>query len=65
MVTEHPYAAVTDAYGEYLINDIPAGNYRLKLWHESLAGEEKAVEVKPGSSVTVDFVLTPSPGVKK
>lgn len=65
VVTEHPYHAVTDAYGEYLISDIPAGSYKVKVWHESLGSEEKSVELKAGESHNVDFVFKPSPGVKK
>jgi len=65
VVTDHPYHSVTDAYGEYLINDIPPGNYRLKVWHESLGTEEKPVEVKVGATVKLDFVFTPKPEVKK
>jgi len=65
VVTEHPYHAVTDAYGEYLISDVPAGTYKLKVWHESLGSEEKSVEVKAGASSNVDFVFNPKPGVKK
>jgi plastocyanin len=65
VVTEHPYHAVTDVYGEYLIGDIPAGRYTVKVWHETLAGEERSVELKPGASQTVNFVLKPRTGVKK
>lgn len=65
IVTEHPYQAVTDAYGEYLIRDVPAGSYRLRAWHESLGTEDKTVEVKPGVSLNIDFVFNPKPGVKK
>jgi plastocyanin len=65
VVTDHPYYSVTDIYGEYLISDIPAGSYRLKVWHETLGSEEKPVEVKAGGSLNVDFVLSPKPGVKK
>lgn len=65
MVTNHPYHAVTDTYGEYLINEIPAGSYRLKVWHESLGIVEKPVEVKAGATTTLDFVLTPKSEVKK
>ena len=65
VVTEHPYHAVTDAYGEYLITDVPAGSYKLKVWHESLGSEEKSVEVKAGASSNIDFVFNPKPGVKK
>jgi len=65
VVTDHPYHSVTDAYGEYLINDIPPGNYKLRVWHESLGSEEKSVDVKPGASQNLDFVFNPKPGVKK
>jgi plastocyanin len=65
VVTDHPYHAVTDSYGEYLINDIPAGNYRLKVWHESLATEEKPIEAKAGATIKMDFVLKAKPEVKK
>jgi plastocyanin len=65
IVTEHPYHAVTDTYGEYLIGDVPAGSYRLRAWHESLGTEDKTVEVKPGASLNIDFIFNPKPGVKK
>jgi plastocyanin len=65
VVTEHPYHAVTDAYGEYLISDVPAGTYKLKVWHESLGTEEKPIEIRAGASQNVDFVFNPKPGVKK
>jgi plastocyanin len=65
VVTDHPYHAVTDAYGEYLINDIPAGSYRIKVWHESLGTEEKTVEVKAGATAKLDFVISSKAEVKK
>ncbi len=65
VISDHPYQAVTDVYGEYLINDIPAGSYKVKVWHESLGSEEKSVEVKAGDSRNLDFVFNPKPGVKK
>ncbi|MGB7947987.1 MAG: carboxypeptidase regulatory-like domain-containing protein [Candidatus Binatia bacterium] len=65
VVTDHPYYSVTDVYGDYLISDIPAGSYRLKVWHETLGTQEKSVEVKAGGSHNVDFVLSPKTGVKK
>jgi plastocyanin len=65
VVTDHPYHSVTDVYGEYLISDIPAGSYKLKVWHESLGTDEKSVELKPGASQTINFVLKFAPGVKK
>ena len=57
VVSDNPYYAVTDVYGEYLISEIPAGSYRLKVWHETLGTQEKPVEVKAGGSQSVDFTL--------
>ncbi|MGH7816688.1 MAG: carboxypeptidase regulatory-like domain-containing protein [Candidatus Binatia bacterium] len=65
VVTDHPYYSVTDTYGEYLINDVPAGSFRLKVWHESLGTEEKPVEVKAGATTKLDFVLKSKPELKK
>lgn len=65
VVTDHPYHAISDLYGEYELSDVPPGVYRLKVWHESLGTQEKRIEVKPGAGQTVDFTFHTSPGVKK
>ena len=65
VVTEHPYHAVTDLYGEYEIRDIPPGIYQLKLWHESLGVQERQVEVKTGGVSQMDFTLSQAAGAKR
>lgn len=65
VVTEHPYHAVTDLYGEYLIGDIPPGTYRLKVWHERLGTQEKQVEIKEGKTFQLDFTFSSASGAKK
>lgn len=65
VVTDHPYQAVTDAYGEYQIDDIPAGDYRVKVWHELLDTKEKPVTLKAGETASLDFVLAPKVEVMK
>jgi hypothetical protein len=65
VVTEHPYHAISDLYGEYELSDVPPGRYRLKIWHESLGIQEKPIEVKAGARQTVDFTFMASSGVKK
>jgi plastocyanin len=65
VVTEHPYHAISDVYGEYELTDIPAGVYQLKVWHESLGAQERRIEVRPAATQQLDFTFTPSPGVKK
>ena len=54
-VAEHPFQAVTDAYGEYQIDDIPPGTYQLRVWHEELGTLEQAVTVDAGAVSGVDF----------
>lgn len=58
VITENPYHAVSDAYGEYQIGDVPPGVYRLKVWHESLGTQEQKIEVKEGATSKMDFVFT-------
>ena len=65
VVTEHPYHAVTDLYGEYEIRDVPPGTYQLKVWHESLGVQEKRVEVKAAGVSQMDFTLSQAPGAKR
>lgn len=33
LVLDNPYAAVTDAHGNYSIAEVPAGDYTLHAWH--------------------------------
>src|SRR5262249_19607984 len=33
---DHPYAAVPDAAGRFVIPDAPPGTWRLKVWHEKV-----------------------------
>ncbi len=65
VVTEHPYHAVSDMYGDYEIRDVPAGVYKLKVWHESLGVQETKVEVKAGGASQMDFNLSAPSGAKK
>lgn len=42
-VRSHPFYAITDEKGRYKISGLRAGNYRLKVWHETLGEREAAV----------------------
>lgn len=59
-VFDHPYFAVTDADGNFEIKNAPAGNYRLKVYHESIgwrngaAGRDgEKITIKPGGVTDV------------
>jgi hypothetical protein len=36
LVADHPYTAVTDADGRFAITNVPAGTYRIRMWHEGV-----------------------------
>jgi len=46
-VLEHPYAVVTGSDGSFELSNVPAGSYKLTVWHEGLG--EKTVEVTVGA----------------
>lgn len=35
-VANHPYVTLTDADGEFTIENVPVGTYRIKMWHEGV-----------------------------
>ena len=61
VVAEHPFQGVTDAYGEYEIDELPPGTYNVRLWHEQLGAREHPVTIEPGGVATLDFTY-PTPG---
>ena len=36
-VADHPYVTMTNDNGEFVIENVPAGTYRIKSWHEGVA----------------------------
>lgn len=62
-VLENPFFAVSDANGEFKIENVPAGTYELSVWHEFdkfQPVEAKAtVTVEEGKTATVEFTYQP------
>lgn len=58
---DHPYAAVTDAEGNFTIPDLPAGKHTFLVWHESVNGNfiERKLEVtiKSGETTAIEIPL--------
>lgn len=62
-VVKHPLWAVTDADGKFTIKGVPAGKYKVAIWHESVPGlslaqKEYDLEVKAGEAKTQDAKFT-------
>src|SRR5215471_15932469 len=61
-IVSHPYFAVSEGKnGTYTIANVPAGHRTITAWHEAFGTLTKAVEVKDGQTVTLDFVYTQKP----
>lgn len=56
-VFDHPYYAVSDNTGAFKIENVPAGDYTLELWHEKLGTKTEKVKVTDGGTATVDFTV--------
>ena len=56
VAVETPYFAVSDGEGNFTIEDVPDGTYKLTAWHDRLKKQTRDVVVK--GATTVDFTLT-------
>jgi plastocyanin len=57
VVMEHPYYAKTDEKGAFRLSDVPAGEYTVDVWHETLGQKSARVTVDPGKEAQLDFTL--------
>ncbi|MGZ5002558.1 MAG: carboxypeptidase regulatory-like domain-containing protein [Chthoniobacterales bacterium] len=55
LVLETPHFIKTDPAGRYRLEHLPAGNYTLKAWVDGGDLRERAVELKNGVTLHVDF----------
>jgi hypothetical protein len=56
IVSEHPYATVTDAEGRFLLDQVPPGQYTLRLWHERLGTLESPIQLQADQQIFLTFV---------
>jgi len=54
-VLENPYAVVTDSDGSFELSDVPAGSYKLTVWHEALGEKTVDVTVEAGKATAADL----------
>jgi plastocyanin len=57
VVLDTPYYAVSDETGHFEMHDVPAGKYRLEVWHEETAGLAREVTVEPEQPLKLELVV--------
>jgi plastocyanin len=58
VVKEHPYFAAADKQGNYRIDAVPLGKYRVQVWHPQMGTSETGVEiVRDGEVLDISFDL--------
>jgi len=68
LVQNHPYFAVTDDKGNFIIENIPSGTYEVVAWQEKFKMKRsitKSIEIKDSSETTQDFVFIKPEAPKK
>lgn len=55
LVLETPHFQLTTLEGNYKLTNLPTGHYKLKAWIDGKTTLEHEVDLKPGSTVHVDF----------
>ena len=53
VVADHPFYAVTNDQGEFILEHVPPGEYTLQLWQESLGTVTKEVTVREDAPTTL------------
>ncbi len=54
-VFDHPYATVTDEQGRFVIDNIPPGEYILRLWHEGAGFKDRKIRIRPGEVKEIEI----------
>ncbi len=55
LITDNPYAAITDTEGKFTLDKIPAGEHEVVVWQEMSGYIEKKVTVKITANGTTDL----------
>jgi len=55
LVLNTPYFVITNPDGEFRLNGLPEGRYKLKAWIDSKTTREQVVELKGDATLRVDF----------
>ncbi len=56
-VVDHPYNAITDAAGSFVLENVPPGTYTLEIWHETMGRSTQSVTVAAGQTTDASVEL--------
>ncbi|MFQ5708163.1 MAG: carboxypeptidase regulatory-like domain-containing protein [bacterium] len=59
VVAEHPFYALTDSLGNFRIENVPAGEYTVEVWHETLGELSGTVKVQSRREARVELIYSP------
>lgn len=54
---DNPYYAVTGLEGTFSIGDLPAGTYKVRVWHPTLGVQEHSVTVTAGGTTSLEVAF--------
>lgn len=57
VVLDHPFFGISDANGNFILNNLPAGTYTLEAWHETLGTQTQSITVADGETKSVSFTF--------
>lgn len=57
VVMQNPYFSTTDKDGNFIIENVPAGEYTVSVWHPKRKAVSATVIVSDSASVSVEFAL--------
>jgi len=60
LVFPHPYFSITNVSGAATIEDVPAGDHTVRVWHEVFGQLEQEVTVRDGATTSVGFTYRSS-----
>lgn len=57
LVMQNPYFSTTDEAGNFTIENVPAGEYTISVWHPKRKGESTVIVVPDSASVSLEIAL--------
>lgn len=55
IVSDNPYSAVSNVSGDFMIQNIPPGDYTIEAWHEVFGSQTQNVTIKENETFNLEF----------